>query len=193
MPDPDNKAIKIGVPKESFPGEARVALIPDHIPSIAKVGLKVLFEKNAGVGSGFSDEQYMKKGAEIIDDREKLLAASDIILQVRGLGANLVEWKRDLPYVRPGQWLIGLFEPLAEPEAVAQIAETGVTAFAMELMPRITRAQSMDALSSMATIAGYKAGERNVESTHSLHCHLVGLHISTEHLHAADPRPNPNR
>ncbi|SYZ74395.1 NAD(P) transhydrogenase subunit alpha part 1 [Candidatus Zixiibacteriota bacterium] len=157
MPGSENKTITIGVPQETFPGEARVALIPDHIPPLVKAGMNVMIEKSTGTKAGFPDHKYTEKGASLAPSREELFKVSDVILQIRGLGANPENWKSDVAFYRRGQWLIGFFEPLAEPEEVARLAPREVTAFSMELMPRITRAQSMDALSSMATIAGYKA------------------------------------
>ncbi|NUN97103.1 MAG: NAD(P)(+) transhydrogenase (Re/Si-specific) subunit alpha, partial [Candidatus Omnitrophica bacterium] len=146
----------IGVPKETFPGETRVALIPSSIPALTKVGLEVLLEAGAGAASGFADSEYLEKGAKTVT-RDEVFAKSDVILQVRGLGANPDAGKADLPLLRPGQNLIGFLEPLIAVDEVRALAKVGATAFSMELMPRTTRAQSMDALSSMATVAGYKA------------------------------------
>ena len=147
----------VGVPTETFPGERRVATIPAVVPVLAKVGLDVLLEAGAGVSAGFLDTAYADKGARIAGSRAQLFAEADVILQVRALGANLVAGREDLALLRPGQTVIGFSEPLGEPHAARDLAARGVTAFSMELIPRITRAQSMDALSSMATIAGYKA------------------------------------
>lgn len=147
----------VGVPKETFPGERRVALIPGALASVLKAGIEVLIETGAGEGAGFPDREFEVKGARIAATRRELFAAADVVLQVRCLGANPEAGRPDLEWMRPGQAVIGFWEPLAAPELVAAAAATGVTAFAMELMPRITRAQMMDALSSMATVAGYKA------------------------------------
>jgi NAD(P) transhydrogenase subunit alpha len=147
----------LGVPKESFPGERRVALIPAGIPMLTKAGLEVVVEAGAGIEAGFPDEAYREKGAALAATRREVFEKADIVLQVRLLGANLVAGREDLPLIRAGQVLIGLAEPLAEPEAFKELAAKKVTVFSLELLPRITRAQSMDVLSSMATIAGYKA------------------------------------
>ncbi|HEY8476244.1 MAG TPA: Re/Si-specific NAD(P)(+) transhydrogenase subunit alpha [Chloroflexota bacterium] len=147
----------VGVPKETFPGETRVALIPQSVPALAKAGMRVLVETEAGLAAGFPDASYREQGAEVVASRQDLFAAADVVVQVRGLGANPEAGRADLPLLRAGQVVVGFLDPLAEPSAVQALAERGVTAFAMELMPRISRAQSMDALSSMATVAGYKA------------------------------------
>jgi len=147
----------IGVPKESFPGEQRVALIPASIALLAKVKAEVVVESGAGHAAGFPDAAYQEKGARIVPQRADLFASSDLIVQVRGLGANPEAGRADLPLLRPGQLLIAFFDPLGAPLTVQPLAQRGVTALSMEMMPRITRAQSMDALSSMATVAGYKA------------------------------------
>ncbi len=147
----------VGIVKETFPGEKRVALVPANVPQYQKFGLDILIEKGAGMAAGYPDSAYETKGAKIVDDRAELFSSADIILFVRGLGANPDAGKSDLELMRKGQVLAGLFEPLSEPESTKILAEKGVTVFSMELMPRITRAQSMDTLSSMATIAGYRA------------------------------------
>ena len=147
----------VGIVKESFPGEKRVALVPANLTQYQKLGLEVLIEKGAGIAAGYPDSAYEAKGAKIVDDRAKVFSAADIMLFVRGLGANPDAGSSDLGLMKKGQILVGLFEPLSEPDSTAKLAEKGVAAFAMELMPRITRAQSMDTLSSMATIAGYRA------------------------------------
>ncbi|MFC1477362.1 Re/Si-specific NAD(P)(+) transhydrogenase subunit alpha [candidate division KSB1 bacterium] len=146
----------IGVPKESFTGEDRVALIPDIIPSLTKQNLEVIVERDAGLSAGFTNEAYTGKGARIVENRPDVFAA-DVVLQVRSLGANPDKGKTDLALMRSGQVIIGLMEPLTELDSAKELAGKGVTSFSMELIPRITRAQSMDVLSSMATIAGYKA------------------------------------
>jgi NAD(P) transhydrogenase subunit alpha len=147
----------IGVPKETFPGERRVALVPAVIPQLLKAGFEVLVEAGAGAGAGFPDSEYAGKGAKLVSDRSEVFRAADIILQVLCYGSNDKTGKADLPLLRPGQILIGFLRPLGSLEVIQEVAATGVTAFAVELIPRITRAQSMDALSSMATICGYKA------------------------------------
>jgi NAD(P) transhydrogenase subunit alpha len=124
---------------------------------LAKAGLEVIIEAGAGVSAGYPDAQYQEKGAKLVPDRASVFGQSDIVVQVLGHGANDKNGANDLPLMRRGQVLVAFLRPLAAPEAVQQMAQTGVTAFSVELMPRTTRAQSMDALSSMASIAGYKA------------------------------------
>ena len=147
----------VGVPSETFPGERRVALVPGVLSSLSQTGLEVLVEEGAGRGAGFLDNAYVEKGARVIGDRSELFKSADVILQVRGLGANPKAGQADLEVMRPGQVVIALLEPLIALQEVKALAQSGVTAFAMELIPRISRAQNMDALSSMATVSGYKA------------------------------------
>jgi NAD(P) transhydrogenase subunit alpha len=150
--------MRVGVPKETYPGERRVAIVPALVPQLTKAGVEaVLIETGAGVETGFPDEAYAEQGAQIVKTRQELFEQVDVLLQVRTLGANPEKGREDLELLRPGQVLIGFMEPLTALEEVKALAERKATAFAMELMPRITRAQGMDALSSMATIAGYKA------------------------------------
>ena len=146
----------VGIPAETFPGERRVAAVPAVLPALVEAGLDVVVEPGAGAAAGFPDAGYTDKGAALAADRAQVFAA-DVVLQVRTLGANPAAGRADLPLMRAGQVLIGLSEPLGAPAAARELAARGVTAFSMELIPRITRAQSMDALSSMATVAGYKA------------------------------------
>lgn len=147
----------IGVPKESYPGERRVALVPASVPVLRKAGTQVLVQSGAGEAAGYPDAAYREKGADIAKDRDELFARADVLFQVLGLGANPKTGHLDLPRLRPGMILIGFLRPLGAAETIEQLAKAGVSAFAVELMPRITRAQSMDALSSMATVSGYKA------------------------------------
>lgn len=147
----------VGVPKETYPGERRVALTPAVVPLLAKAGLEVVLEAGAGERAGYPDAQFQEKGAKILPDRGAVFAQSDIVAQVLCYGANDKNGANDLSLMRRGQALIGFLRPLGSPESVQQVAKTGVSAYAVELMPRTTRAQSMDALSSMASIAGYKA------------------------------------
>ena len=147
----------VGIPKESFPGERRVALAPAVIPSLLKVGFEVVVEAGAGAAAGYPDAEYAGKGGKILPQRAEVFQAADVVLQVLCYGSNDVTGKADLPLLRPGQLLIGFLRPLGSVETVQEIAATGVSSFSIELMPRTTRAQSMDALSSMATICGYKA------------------------------------
>jgi len=147
----------IGVPKESYPGERRVALVPIALPALVKAGFEVVIEAGAGDEAGYRDAQYAEKGTKILPDRAAVFATADIIVQVLCYGSNDVTGKDDLPLFRRGQVLVGFLRPFGSAEVVQQIAESGVTSFSIELMPRTTRAQSMDALSSMGTICGYKA------------------------------------
>ncbi len=144
-----------GVPREMFEGENRVALVPAMLPSLAKANMEVLVERGAGVAAGFPDSAFEQKGARVVS-RSALFGQADCILQVRCYGADSDDGT-DLAMLRPGQMVVGFFDPLSFAQRIHEVATTGATCFAMELMPRITRAQSMDALSSMATIAGYKA------------------------------------
>jgi NAD(P) transhydrogenase subunit alpha len=140
--------MRVGIPKETWPGETRVAVIPAAIPGLVKSGLEVAVEFGAGTAAGFPDDGYRSQGATVVS-RPQLFKTSDIVLQVRATPA-------DPSALRSGQTVIGFADPLGSPQVIRQLAPTGVNLFSMELMPRITRAQSMDALSSMATIAGYK-------------------------------------
>ncbi len=146
-----------GIPKETFPGESRVALIPAGVALLKKLGVDVLIEAGAGVLAGFTDDEYREKGADVVNKRADIFSKSDFILQVRGLGANPKQGNGDLRLLKEGQVNIGFLEPLTERAAIEGLAKAKVTSFAMEMIPRITRAQSMDALSSMANLAGYKA------------------------------------
>ncbi len=148
-------ALTIGAPRETFPGERRVALTPRASEALGKLGASVIIEQSAGADAGFPDEQYVGRGARIVS-RAEVFQQSDIIVQVRALGANPDDGRADLSLLRPGQLVIGFGEPLTAVREMSDLARAGVSFFAMELMPRITRAQSMDALSSMATIAGYR-------------------------------------
>ena len=147
----------VGVPKETFPGERRVALVPAVVPTLAKAKCEVLVESGAGVAAFYPDAAYVEKGARIAASRAEVFASADAVFQVLGHGANDKTGRADLPLLRRDQVLIAFLRPLGSPESVKEIAATGATAFAVELMPRITRAQNMDALSSMSTVAGFKA------------------------------------
>jgi NAD(P) transhydrogenase subunit alpha len=148
----------VGVPRETFPGERRVALVPSVVPTLAKSGLEVVVEAGAGIEAGYPDADYTAKGAKIVGDRAEIFRASDIIVKVLAHGSNpKFVGKADLPQFHRDQVLIGFLRPLGELKTIQQIAATGVTSFAVELIPRTTRAQAMDALSSMGTICGYKA------------------------------------
>jgi NAD(P) transhydrogenase subunit alpha len=147
----------VGVPKEIYPEERRVAMVPAAVAALIKAGCEVLIEKGAGENAGFRDAGYVEKGGKIVESRAEIFATADVIVQILCYGANDKTGRADLPLLRRGQALVGFLRPLGSPETVAEIAATGAIAFAVELMPRITRSQSMDALSAMATICGYKA------------------------------------
>ena len=147
----------IGVPKETFPGEKRVALIPAIIPSLQKGGMEVHLESGAGVESGYPDAAYSEKGGTIVASRRELFERARIVVQVRTLGANPEHGRADLPMMQRDQVIVGIAEALSNPQAIGALQTQHVRAFAMELMPRITRAQTMDVLSSMGTVSGYKA------------------------------------
>jgi NAD(P) transhydrogenase subunit alpha len=149
--------MKCGVVRETYPGERRVALVPAVLSTLAKSGVTVILEAGSGEPAGFPDKLYQDQGATVLPRREDVFAAADTIAQVRALGANCEAGITDLGLVRGGQTIIAFCEPLGSPAALQQFAARGLNVFAMEMIPRITRAQSMDALSSMATVAGYKA------------------------------------
>lgn len=147
----------VGVPKESYPGERRIALVPMVIPNLVKAGFEVLVETGAGAEAGYPDTLYVEKGAQILPDRGAIFGRADIVVQVLCYGSNDVTGQADLPLLHSEQVLVGFLRPLGSVDVLQRIAQTGVISFAEELMPRTTRAQSMDALSSMGTICGYKA------------------------------------
>ena len=149
-------ALQVGIVSESAPGELRVAIVPGAITVFNKTGIELVMESGAGDRAGFPDSEYLAKGVRVAS-RDVVFAEAEVILQVRSPGANPETGGVDLASMRRGQTVIGFGEPLTAIDAARALAERGVTFLAMELMPRITRAQSMDALSSMATIAGYKA------------------------------------
>src|ERR1700720_1158311 len=147
----------VGVPRETYPGERRVALVPAVLANLAKAGLQVLVESGAGAAAGYPDAEYSDKGAKLAASRAEVFAQAEIITQVLCHGANDKTGQADLPMLRSGQILVGFLRPLGSLQILQELAATGVSSFAVELMPRTTRAQSMDALSSMATMSGYKA------------------------------------
>ena len=147
----------VGVPRESYPGERRVALVPSVIPTLAKAGIEVVVEAGAGVEAGYPDADFVAKGAKILPQRADVFRTADIIVQVLCYGSNDRTGKADVPFFKRDQLLIGFLRPLGSAETIQEIAGKGVTSFSVELMPRTTRAQSMDALSAMATMSGYKA------------------------------------
>ncbi len=149
--------MKVAVPKETFPGENRVALVPAHLATLKKAGLEVLVQRGAGVAAGFPDQQYEQQGAILVDSRAQAIGQADIVATVRAFGGNVGAEADDPANFRSGQSWIGFCDPLGEPASLQTAAGSGLSVYAMELIPRTTRAQSMDALSSMAMVAGYKA------------------------------------
>lgn len=138
--------MRIGVPKEVADGETRVALVPDSLGKLSKLGLEVSVERGAGLASGFPDEAYAEKGATLVDRAAAL--GCDLVLAVS---------PPETAGLKQGGTLVCMADPLGQPHRVAELAAQGVTCFSLELMPRISRAQAMDVLSSMANVAGYKA------------------------------------
>ncbi|HHN74432.1 MAG TPA: NAD(P)(+) transhydrogenase (Re/Si-specific) subunit alpha, partial [Acidobacteria bacterium] len=149
--------MKAGVPKETCPGEKRVALVPGVLAPLLKAGVEIFVESGAGLAAGYTDADYTEKGATIIDDRSRLFADCEVIFQVRTPGANPATGEADLDAMHAGQIVIGLADPLSNAARIQAFAGRGITLFGLELLPRITRAQSMDVLSSQAMVAGYKA------------------------------------
>ena len=148
--------MRVGVVKELLPGESRVAMIPKCVETLIKAGLQVSIEQGAGAAAGYTDAAFQSAGATIVPNRAAVYE-SEIVLQVRGCGAQKQFSDIDRSLLRSGQWLIATLDPLGEPQTIADYASTGASIFSLELIPRITRAQSMDVLSSQATIAGYRA------------------------------------
>ncbi|HEV2117787.1 MAG TPA: Re/Si-specific NAD(P)(+) transhydrogenase subunit alpha [Terriglobales bacterium] len=147
----------IGVPKENYPGERRVALVPLVVPMLTKAGFQVVVEAGAGEQAGYPDAQYTEKGARVIRERAAVFGEAEIVVQILCYGSNDITGHADLALMRRGQVLMGFLRPFGSAQVLQEIADRGVTSFSVELIPRTTRAQSMDALSSMATICGYKA------------------------------------
>ena len=145
--------MKIGVPKEIHPGEKRVATTPEVIGHLKKLGFEVLVEAGAGAGAHFSDAAYKEAGATVVDNAKSVWSDSDIVLKVRGPELN----GEEINLLKEGQILISFLWPAQNPDLLKKLAEKKVTAMAMDMVPRISRAQKMDALSSMANISGYRA------------------------------------
>ena len=142
-----------GVVKETFPGERRVAVVPMALPFLTKAGVQVVLESGAGVSAGFPDALFTDKGARVVATRQEVLDAARIVLSVKPLAGD----GRGLAGLDGRHVLVGLLDPLGNAAGIQALAAAGATAFALELIPRITRAQAMDVLSSAATITGYKA------------------------------------
>jgi len=147
----------LGIPRETYPSERRVAIVPDTLPLLARLGIEVIVERGAGLPAGFSDDYYRSKKGTIVESRKELFLKADIIAMVRTPGANPGVGEADIPLLRKGQIIIGFADPLTSLVETGKVARQGAQLFALEMLPRITRAQSMDVLSSMATVAGYKA------------------------------------
>lgn len=146
----------IGIPKETCPGECRVGMIPQNVAALTKLGRTVIVESEAGILAGHTDAAYTSAGAEIVN-RKDVFDRAEIVVQVQTPGLNQDTGADDLALLKAGQIVVGMMDPLANPEFAQQLADKKITGVAMELIPRITRAQSMDVLSSNAMIAGYKA------------------------------------
>jgi NAD(P) transhydrogenase subunit alpha len=146
--------VKAGVLKETWPGETRVALVPGVVGAPAKAGIETLVESGAGEAAGFLDSLYAEKGATVAG-RDEVLQQAALLLSVRSFAG--AHDRPALDQLGPQHVLVGFLDPLQQPEAVKTLAARGLTSFALELVPRISRAQSMDALSSTATMVGYKA------------------------------------
>src|SRR6266576_7207794 len=147
----------IGVPPEIASGERRVAIVPEAVPQLTRAGHRVVVEHDAGLRAGFTDDGYLSAGAEIVDSAEEIYATAQMILKVQRPGRAEDSGEAELDMLREGTVLIGLLQPAADPALFQQLAERRIIAFSMELVPRTTRAQMMDALSSQSTVAGYKA------------------------------------
>jgi len=149
--------MKVGILKETFPGERRVALVPAHAADLIKAGAEVLVESGAGLAAGHDDEEYRQKGATVAESRAEILSSADAILAVRAAAADPEAGLELAGSIKPGAALVGLADPWGPHEAFRRLASRKASLFALELLPRITRAQPMDVLSSQANLAGYKA------------------------------------
>ena len=147
--------MKIAVPKEQELGELRVAQVPDTVARLVKQGFEVWVEAGAGLGAGYDDVAYEQAGAKITSDRTFLWQNADLVLKVNPPQNR--EDNTELDWLKPGATLVSFLNPLGNPDLIQQLAQRQITALSMELIPRSTRAQSMDALSSQANIAGYKS------------------------------------
>lgn len=147
----------VGAVKELFPNEVRVSITPWSVDFLTRRGFKVIVQSGCGVASGISDQDYKAKGVEVVQERDEVFNRADIILYVRGPGACKEVEENDLKILKENKTIIGFLEPLAYPDVLKKLAERRINAFSVELIPRISRAQSMDALSMMATVAGYRA------------------------------------
>ena len=149
--------MKVGVPKEIVAGERRVALVPETVAKLAKSGLEVVVETGAGERAAFPDRAYAEVGAKLAPDAATTLSEADVVLKVQKPAVNEALGKHEVALMREGSVLIAMLQPLSHPDLVKTLAERKITSFSMDAIPRITRAQPMDALSSQSTVAGYKA------------------------------------
>ena len=149
--------MKIAVPREVAPNERRVALVPEAVAKLTQMQHQVLVQAGAGQAAYFSDDLYTRAGASLVEDVQDLYQQADIVLKVQRPMEHPDLGKHEVELLRPGSILIGFLEPLSHPDTIQKLAQRNITAFSMENIPRIARAQRMDALSSMATVAGYKA------------------------------------
>lgn len=149
--------MKIGIPKEIIAGETRVALVPSMIPTLTKLQHEIMVEARAGTAASYLDEQYQENGATIVKEAAELYRSCEVILKVQAPSQNAEAGKHEAELINEGATLVGYLSPLSNPEVIETLAKRRITSFGMEFIPRITRAQSMDSLSSMATVAGYKA------------------------------------
>ncbi len=147
----------VGVPRETYAGETRVALIPQAVGQLTKIDVQVIVEKGAGILAGHSDTAYQEAGATLVDDIDAVYAQADLVARVRAAVADEHNLEAEIGRLRDGQYLAAFLDPTWKPELIQKIAGSNARLLSMELMPRITRAQSMDTLSSMATVTGYKA------------------------------------
>jgi NAD(P) transhydrogenase subunit alpha len=149
--------MRIAVPTEIFAGESRVATTPEAVGHLKKLGFDVALQAGAGVAASYSDRAYAEAGASIVASARELYAAADIILKVRAPQKHAEQGYDEVELLKPGQVLISFLWPAQNPNLLQRLAARGVTALAMDSIPRISRAQKLDALSSMANIAGYRA------------------------------------
>ena len=149
--------MRIGVPREIHPGEKRVATTPEVVAGLRKLGFELAVQSGAGDGASFTDQAYRDAGATVVDDVDEIWSGGDIVLKVRAPETDAESGRDELDRLREGQVLISFLWPGQNPELLSRLAEKRVTALAMDSIPRISRAQKLDALSSMANIAGYRA------------------------------------
>ena len=150
-------SIKVGVPREVLPGERRVALVPATVALLLQAGAEVLIERDAGASAFIPDDAYREAGASVVEDAASLWGEADVVLKVQKPAVGGADSQDETALLRSGATVIGLLQPLTSTDLVKTLAERGVTSFSMDAIPRIARAQKMDALTSMATIAGYKS------------------------------------